>query len=132
MSGVRAGEVAGRLRGALDPPPRAGAERPVGGQPAGSVDPAGQPEPESKFSLRLYPDEAVAFDRLVLGLRRRLRRPVTRADVLRALMAISGDDPTVLDLVAEELARAAPRRRDVTAPRRHDGAQPGRRGGMTP
>jgi hypothetical protein len=96
VSARRAGDAAAALRGALDTPPAGPAPRPLRPAPAVAT---------SKLTIRIDPDTALAFDRLLLALRGRLGRRASKQEVLEALIWLAGDDQALFDLLTAELVR---------------------------
>lgn len=68
----------------------------------------------SKFTVLLDGEEAATFDQLALDVRRLLGRRVVKGDLVRALVALAGDDPTLRDQVVAELRARPSRRRNGT------------------
>lgn len=103
MSGPqRAAETARIFRAA------AGGMAPSTTPPAARPTGPGAPPPgpaRSKFTVLLDSELAAGFDELALRLRRVLGRRVGKADVVRALVLLAGDDPTLFDQLAAELQR---------------------------
>ena len=64
-----------------------------------------RPPAGSKFTVILSPEDAATFDQLALDVRRRLGRRVVKGDLVRALVALAGDDATLRDQVVAELLR---------------------------
>lgn len=62
---------------------------------------------KSKYTVLLSPDEALTLDRLALSVRASLGRRVEKSAVIRALIGITGDDPTLLAQVVAEIGRQA-------------------------
>jgi hypothetical protein len=65
------------------------------------------PGSRSKFTLLLDGGDAVAFDELALALRRRCGRRVDKAEIVRAMIEISAENPAVLSALAGVLDRRA-------------------------
>lgn len=57
----------------------------------------------SKFTMQFGNDDAVTLDEVTLKCRRLLGRPVKKSEVLRSLIAIAADDPTLRNQLVEEL-----------------------------
>jgi hypothetical protein len=67
-----------------------------------STGPASEQQP-SKFTVLLDADAAAGFDELALHARRTLGRRVQKSDLVRALIHLVNDDPTIRDALLEEL-----------------------------
>lgn len=66
--------------------------------------PVGRVEPVARFTVRLYTvDEVDAWEELRTGLRRELRRPVDKAEIVRALVLAAGEESAVRDALVERL-----------------------------
>lgn len=75
--------------------------------PAPAVEPvAAEPKPKpSKYTLLLDDADAAVFDGLALSARRQLGRRVGKSDLVRVLVHLAADDPTLLTQVVDELRR---------------------------
>lgn len=61
----------------------------------------------SKFTVVLSPDDAATFDQLALDVRRELGRRVVKGDLVRTLVALAGDDPTLRGQLVDQLRARA-------------------------
>jgi hypothetical protein len=60
----------------------------------------------SKFTALFDSEVATTFDQLALTIRRQLRGlPVKKADIMRSLIMLAADDPTLRNQVAEDLRK---------------------------
>ena len=57
----------------------------------------------AKFTLELDANTDIVFEQLRLNIKRRVGKSVRKADVLRALIMLAADDPTVANQVVEDL-----------------------------
>lgn len=75
--------------------------------PAADVtpDPVEQKPKPSKYTLLLDDADAAVFDGLALSARRQLGRRVGKSDLVRVLVHLAADDPTLLTQVLDELRR---------------------------
>lgn len=77
--------------------------------PAVPVVPAQDKPKPTKYTLLLDQDEALAFDQLALKLRTKTGRKIDKSLIVKALLDLAGDDPTVLDsLITEIQGRTRP------------------------
>jgi len=67
----------------------------------------GRREPVARFTVRLYElDEVDAWEDLRASLRRELRRPVDKAEIVRALVTAASEDPAIRAALAARLRTA--------------------------
>lgn len=69
--------------------------------------PASEPQKTagSQFSMICNREETVVFDRLMMVIRQKTASPVKKAEVVRILVQLAADDPTVREQVVEEIVK---------------------------
>jgi hypothetical protein len=95
MSQPSARDLAARFRRAAAPP-----VRPIEPTPSTST---GQVKSTSKFTVIFERSEAEALDEFVLRARRHAGRKVDKSEIIRALLALVHEDPTLAATLFERL-----------------------------
>lgn len=55
----------------------------------------------NKYTVTLTDDDALMWDDVAMRLRRQLGRKVSKSEIVRALVGLAADDPTLLQQIAE-------------------------------
>lgn len=99
----RASAASAAFGRALGPAPQSAAEPEPEAVPV--TRPKAKQDNRLKYTLLLDPDEAGAFDEVTIRLRRKLVRRVDKAEVLRAMISMLADDPSLLNDLSEQMRR---------------------------
>lgn len=73
---------------------------PKGGRPATAAEQI--KSSGSQFSMILSSEDTAVFDRLMMVVRQKTKKPVKKAEIMRILLALAADDPTLTNQVVEE------------------------------